>query len=458
MSGRKETTITLSESEYRYLREQEWRLRQIQSVLPEVEYEIRSIRHEVGRHLDRVEQRQQRLQQALGQVHADLQQLEAETARRLREHQRQMQEALRDVRREMRELLAEQEERFNEMLAQERRARERQIASLQQQIDALVADARRKAEIAQAWVEAAQTLHDFIEGNYRHRLFRPGALERLARDLRQARENLQQGIAEAALAMAQRAYHDLSDLRLELERLEAEWQLWRTAALESAREILALAHANRTCQAIDLQGRELDLRIEVDWWTDGRLSALEAELQTLLGRLQDEQNPPSLEDLRAIVQGTLPQLRQRLEETIRDARLAVLGSQLRINIADLIAQALEEQGFSIQAATYEGEDMRAGYYVQARHLDGSEVVVVVTPQEGRPLENNLQILSYDVDQRSEDELRHRAAELARALQTRGLQAPAPEKTGDRPDPTLRNIEQIRRRAPRVAVRGAGGVA
>jgi hypothetical protein len=203
------------------------------------------------------------------------------------------------------------------------------------------------------------------------------------------------------------------------------------------------------------QSPEGFLKIEVDWWTGGRLSALEAEVQNLIGRLKDEQNPPSLETLREIVERTTPDLRRRLEEIVREARLAVLGSQLRINIADLIAQALEEQGFSVQDATYEGEDMRAGYYVQARHLDGSEVVLVVAPREGDPLRNEVQIHSFDVEQRSEDELRQRALEMAQALQSRGLQVPVPEKIGERPDPTTRDLEQIRRRMPTVAVRSAG---
>lgn len=455
MSGRKRTTVTILEDEYQRLLEQERRLHQIRGVLPEVERAIRSVRQEVARDLEQVEQRQQRLQQVLQEVHSDIQRLEAETARRLQEQQRQMREALQNVRQEMHTLIAEQEKRFNDMLAQERRAREQQISELQSQIDALVTDARRKVEIAQAWIESAEVLQNFIEGNYRHQQFCPGALERLQRDLRQAKENLEQGIPEAALAHAQRVYHDLSDLRLELERLEAEWQMWRAAALESAQEILALAQANRTCKAINLQGKELDLKIEVDWWTGGRLSALEAEVQSLIGRLSDEQNPPSLETLREIVERTAPDLRRRLEEIIREARLAVLGSQLRINIADLIAQALEEQGFSVQDATYEGEDMRAGYYVQTRHLDGSEVVIVVTPREGDPLRNEVQIHSFDVEQRSENELRQRASEMAQALQNRGLQVPIPEKIGERPDPAIRDIERIRRQMPKVAVQSAG---
>lgn len=445
MSGRKRTTITIMESEYQRLLAQERRLRQIREALPEVEAAISEVRREMASGLEQMQQRQRSLQQALQQVSAEIRDIEAETARRLQEHQQRMQEALQDVRREMHTLIEEQGRRFQEMLAEERRTRERQMARLQEQLDALAADTRRKIEIARTWIEGAKALRDFIDGHYRHQLFRPGALERLERDFEQARKNLEQGIPEAALAQAQRVYHDLSDLRLELERLEAEWHLWKSTALASAQEILALAQAHRTSKAVDLEGKELDLAIEVDWWTGGRLSALEKELKSLIYRLQSEKEFISLEELRNVVEQQVPSFRQRLEEIVKDARLAVLGSQLRINIADLVVQALREQGFELQEATYEGEDMRGGYYVRVRHLDGGEVVVAVTPREGRPLENEMEVHSFDVEQRSERELQRRAMETAQALQARGLQVQGPSKVSDRPDFTLRDLERIRQR-------------
>lgn len=442
MSGRKRITVTITEREYERLRARERKLREIQRNLPEV---LEEIRRESRRNLQTLERRQQQFQQALRRIGEDFQELEAETSRRLQEQQRRMRDAIQNVRQEMRTLLAEQERQFNEIVAQERRRREQQVRHLQEQIDAILADECRKEEMARSWIDAAQVMRDFIEGNYRHQQFKPGELERLERAIRQAQENQAQGVFEAALAQAQQAYHDLSDLRLELERLEYEWNLWRSAAMESAEEILALAQRNRRCKAVDMEGQEMDIEVEVDWWTEGRLSALEEEVNRLTTQIRDETSPPSTDELRRIVEQTVPELRQRLEKIVQDARLAVLGSQLRINIADLVVQALEEQGFSIQDATYEGEDMRGGYFAKVKHLDGSEVVVVVNPKPEQPLENELNIHSYDVDQRSEHELRHRSAELARALRVKGLQVAEPERLPERPDESLRDIKQVRKR-------------
>jgi hypothetical protein len=437
MSGRKHTTVTISEAEYQRLREQARRLERLQDALPELRGVFSDIQRGIVASVERLEERQQAFQRALNQVHQVIREVEAETARRLEEQQRRMREALGDIRREVRSLLKEQEERLGREIAEARQ-------HLQTQIDALIAQEQQKSELASEWIKAAQTLRDFIANNYpRHNQFCPGTLAKLERDLKQAQQNLQQGVSEAAIASAQVAYHGLSDLRLELERLEAEWHLLQAAALRSTEEILALATANRQCKAIDLGGQELDIAIEVDYWTEGKLSQLVQQVQELQRQIRSEEPIMSIDALRDVVERIAPALRNQLEEIIWEARSKVLGSQLRINIADIAVQALGRQGFSLVDATYEGQDQRGRYVVKVQHIDGSEVVVLVTPKEGQYLENDLEIHSYDAEQLAEEILQSRANELARALSAQGLQAPRPQQVASRPDPSLRDIEQIK---------------
>ncbi len=439
MSGRKHTTVTISEDEYHRLRERTRQLERMQEVLPQLGNVLQDIQQGVIANIERMEERQRSFQRALNQVHEIIQQVEAETARRLEEQQRRMRESLRDVRQEVRSLLREQEERLNREISATRQ-------QLQTQINAIVAQEQKKAELAMQWIQAAQTLRDFIAQNYpRHSQFCPGALAKLERDLQQAQQNLQQGVSEAAIASAQAAYHGLSDLRLELERLEAEWLLWQGAALRSTEEILALARANRQCKAIDLSGQELDIPIEVDYWTEGALSRLMQEVQDLQERIRSEEPIMSIDALREVVEHIAPELRSRLEDIIWEARQRVLGSQLRINIAEIALEALERQGFVVQDHTYEGGDPRGRYVVKVQHTDGSEVVIVVSPKEGQPLENDLEIHSYDAAQWSEEILQSRANELAMALSAQGLQAPQPWQVAPRPDPGLRDIDRIRQK-------------
>jgi hypothetical protein len=443
MSGRKYTTVTISESEYHRLREQARQLSRLQENLPELRDALYGIQRVISSNIQRMEERQREFQRALNQVHETIREIETETARRLEEQQKRMREAIGDLRREVKSLLKEQEEQLRKEIAETRK-------HLQTQIDALLTKEKQKSELALEWIKSAQILRDFIVNNYpRHNKFRPGALEKLERDLQLAQQNFQQGITEAAIASAQSAYLGLSDLRLELEQLETQWQLLQSSALRSTEEILAIARANRQCKAIDINGNELDITIEVDYWTEGKLNKLIQEVEQLQEKIKSEEPIMSIADLKEIVENTAPFLRNQLEEIIWEARLKVLGSQLRINIADIALQALETQNYHLVDATYEEQDQRGKYVVKVRGPQNSEVVIVISPKEGQYLENDLEIHSFDSEQWSEETLQNRANELSNALSSHGLQAPKPKQIAQYPDPNLRDIERIKQPKPKT---------
>ncbi len=478
MSGRKQ--VTVDSADYRRLQMAEGQLRSMQQNLPEVLNRLmRDNEAELQRRLEPLERRQREYQQATARMRDEVRQVESHMAQRLEEQQRKLRQNMAEtsrrlqreveaarheaetlvtherearirhvqtvadqLRHETQELLEAQADQLTQLIDQERQTRETQIRAIHQRLES---EQQRKDTLARSWIETAQILHDFIDSHYAHQQFAPDQLARLARMIEQAETNLAQGVAEAALTMAQQAYGSLSDLRLELERLEREWQVWHVRSLEAAREILALAQRNRTCPALDLQGNQLDIMIEVDYWTEGQLSTLEVELDQVIAQITDAATPVSTSTLRQLADETLPTLRERLEQTIAQARDAVISSQLRTNIADTVVQTFEEQGFQLQDDTYEGEDQRHGFVAQVAHLDGSKVTVVVTP-DGTG-QNTLSINSYDAQQRAEYELRTRAEAIAKALAQHGLQAGAITSVGDQPDPAYAQIEEVRQRQP-----------
>jgi len=332
-------------------------------------------------------------------------------------------------------------------LEQRQQAFAQEASKLHEQMAALLADQRRKTDLAHAWIEAADALSAFIDSHYRHQQFVPGRLHHQRDQIQQARDNLAQGAPEAAIGGAQQTYQALSDLRLELERLEAEWNVRRQAALDSARAVLAAVANSHRCPALDLAGKDTGVAVEVDWWSDGQLGALEKTTTELIAQIEDEQSPMNTAGLCAVVTQTVPELQQRLEHIVAEVRLRVLGSQLRVNIADLVVQALEEKGFAVQDGTYEGEDMRQGYAAKVTHLDGSEVVIHLTPMEGEPGKNDLRIHSYDADQLTDHELHQRMHEINQALRERGLEVGEPQAAAAQADPRLRDLARVRARQP-----------
>ena len=129
--------------------------------------------------------------------------------------------------------------------------------------------------------------------------------------------------------------------------------------------------------------------------------------------------------------------------------MAVISSQLRFSIADMVVEKLAGQGFdALDDETYEGDDMRSGYVAKVKNLRGDEVVIRVVPKAEDPTENELQIHSYDAAQRSEEELRQRARELNAKLQESGLHTGAAEETaGGQPDLALQDINAVRTMKP-----------
>ena len=299
-------------------------------------------------------------------------------------------------------------------------------------------------QIARTRAQDAQIILDAIAGRYRHEQFAPGQLSKLQRELGDSRQSLAAGMPEAALATAQSVYNGLSDLRLELEQLEREWETWRGRALASTRELLSEAARNRQVHGLDLQGQPVDMEIEVDWWTDGKLNALQKEVEHEIVRLEESRNLTTI-DLRKVVEERAPALQQKLAEVLAEARLAVISSQLRYSIADLVVQALEDQGFDIDGGVYQGQDMRNGYYAKVLHPDGGEVVVAVTPDARQLGQNLLEINSYDEGMVSEPELLQRTEEINRSLRERNesLQISRPQIAG-KPNQDVRDLERVRR--------------
>lgn len=426
MSGHKRATITISEEEYRRLHDAEMKLRFVPTRPVEAAWVCSD-------QVERLEDRRRQFEQTVRGFTREVQAAELETARALAQRQAELYQDLSAVENRVnaqaRALLDEQAQHFSALLEEEHRRRQADVFLLQNQLDDVLAGQERKFHSAQQWLEQAQAMAAFIDQHYNHPAFTPGELPRLDRVIEQAVANLSAGMPEAALLGAQQAYAGLSELRLRLEGMESEWQLLLGVCWEYANHLLIFAQENQACLAHDLDGNELPYPIEVDFWTGGELSRQAAGLQQLLDELQLGvfYDIPAL---RALEREELPAHYQQLSETLYQARLAVLNSQLRINIADLVVQALQEQGFHLVESDYANGDQRMAFSARVRNLAGNEIVVQVTPDPHLLGKNELHLISLDRAQHTEHELRRRSQEVARSLGRRGLEVGEVRATGD----------------------------
>ena len=418
MSGEKVRHVRVAQQELRRLREQASQLRSVQRDLPERLEAIREqSRQEIQSRIAPLEQRAKRHEVESQKLKTNLASLEQETHQRLQRQRLEFKEALDEsesrqqsnmqaesqrLENAMREgfsqqhnmiieIAAEQREeylalnehldqKFTQLAREERLARERledQLQKEKQDIETL----------ANNWAEDVEKVWQQIDEDYQHERFAPGQLNDLRSRLDLARSTVKVA-PQAAIANLQTAYFGLADLRLNLEQREQEWLLYYNAASEDLKSLLEEVRANRECEVEIGEGDEAErLRLEVNYWTSNRLQEYEDDLRKIDERLQEGRNSLTTEQIQEISQ-EIESHRPQLEEIVEQAREEILSSQLRVDIADKVAEVLGGMGYDLfqsgqdvdSQEGYESGDQRRSYILKLRNLSGGEVVTVISPQ------------------------------------------------------------------------------
>ena len=472
MSGEKRQYVSVEERELR-------RLRSLQQDLPE---RLNAIREEANRDLQNrlapLEERAHQQEQEAQKLKSNLANLEQETHQRLQQQRQELQHAINksesrqqealqsearrlqtamregftqqrklflkitaDQRQECLELNKNLDQKFTQLIAEERQAREQ----LQQQLEREKQD---KTRLAQDLLDDVETIWQQIDSNYQHQRFAPGKLVELKRGLEMARSNIKAGVTEAAISTTQQTYLDLADLRLELEQKEQEWLLFYNAALEDLRSLIAEVRENRECEVEIGQGDEAQrFGLEVDYWTNGELNRYEQELLKIETRLQEGESSLTTEQLKKITE-EISSLEPRFGKILEQAKLAILGSQLRAEIADKVSEVLGGMGYILvdpeNDSVYEGGDMRNTYVLKLKDVTGGEVVTVISPEKEFGA-NQVSINSFGTILRDETAQKQNAKAILNALESEGIETKGSLECNDQPKLDYQNMEEVKQR-------------
>jgi hypothetical protein len=439
MSGYKRATIQVDEEEYRRLHEAEQRLHTLEkNVQKRLTREARENRAILKKQAQAFDDRQQTFNSLVSLFSEQIQYIDQQTHSSLLEQEASLCAALEDSQgalwTEIHDLVGRQNRYFEQLIQEESYQRARENQDLFETVNGLVDDQTRKQQLARSWLDAAQEIFDFISHNYDCLKFAPGLLEHYQRRIWQAQDNLENGVPEGTILDSQQMVAELSEQRILLERQERNWWIMYHAALEWISDLRDQVEDNQTCQALDLDGQPLGISLEVDYWTSGLMSKVGAYLELINNRLENEPDLIDEAALRQFLEVELPQADEALGELVFQARLRALNSQLRINIADIVLLALEEQGFSIQQAGYSDEDMRKDFCASAVNRQGSEILIDVVPTGDAYGMNELHLISKDAESRTEHELNQRTREIARTLQRYGLMIGSLDSPAAAPSP------------------------
>lgn len=439
MSGRKR--IQVDESEWYRIQRAASRQKDVLRNVPAL---IREIRRQTHDDLERVfgviEDRQRSVEQVVEGLSEQTRRLETETQQRLRAQARQMAEDLRatadELRGDTRRQLADQQRRLRNELAAEREQRRADIRRISTELAELVQDREHAAVVARAALSDARAMHALVLGTLPHERHAPGRLESLEETLGRAGDNITQGRFDAALATAQAAYQELSELRLDLEHREREREVLRAQARGELLLVRLLIEDSARQNVRDEQGEELDgYDLDVDYWTHGEFTALRQEAEALRRRVEDDERPLSADELRELLEHRAPALQDRLTRLVERAGGRQLASQQRVNLAEAVVRTLEGMtAYELDATTYLGGDQRDAFFARLVHGNRNTIVVEVAPAGPDSGASVLRVLSYDHDTASRTELEERGAGLMRALRGQGFPAAAPQEEAGTPDP------------------------
>jgi hypothetical protein len=448
MSGHKRATITISEEEYRRLHRADIRRRfaefgrKAKPAAPPAELTNSLREMEDRQHL--LEQTLRDLGQDLDWIGADMMEdLLAQNARCYQGLAAVIEETNSDANASLDSL----SQRLSEEMQRERAEYERQLQALGHRLEHYEQREQSREQAARQWLRQSAAFADFIQEHLDHERFMPGRLSGIMSSLNFAQDNLAQGFFESSLQTSQQAFLQLSELHFELEQRIVEWQTEYERTQSALTQFVAELEMNSSVNAIGMEGEELADQVRLGYWSNGHYEDLVNKSRRLLTLLREEQRSIPTEELRRTQAELLPVVREKFESILYEARLKALSSQLRMTIAEHAFQALETQGFRLQASGYANRDMRAGFTAHLESSDGSQVMIEVLPATDtkQELANELVVITNHPSLKTEQEARLQWQELCRALHQHDLQVSLPEVHAPPPLTIPSSVENNSRR-------------
>ncbi len=423
MSGHKHATITISQDEYRRLHELD------------MEQRFQTKKHSDGNDFsynvlldayELIEERQKEYENVIAVMNQEMAVIESEQSRSIlavqaEYYQRLINELqyIESENLETQNALRDTTQYFEEVIQAEQIKGQQRFNMLLQQIISIAQDQNEKEDYTREWIENCTQLSDFIREKYEHEKFFPKEFDKILQRVNVAIQNLNRGHVDAGLQFAQEAFLQFSELRVALEERTSRWQVSYQVLREEVQRIFEDVSHTPVIPAIGIEGEDLNVDIDLDYWSNGKYSIIQERLRTLLAMLKEYKQEITFEDLDKLSTQTIPLLKKAFSEIVLEARQNSINSQIKINVAYLATKALEKHGFSLKQAEYKNGDMRDAFSAELSDEDGSNIILQITPNKVDQ-SNNLVVDTIDDTIHTEDEFLRRWEEINASLEQAGV--------------------------------------
>ena len=424
MSGHKHATITISQEEYRRLHEIDMERRFKKKKAPK---DSDSRYNALLEAYQLIEERQKDYESLIAEMNEEMAVFEAEQSSDIlavqSEYYQNLINQLQDLQEEnsgAHHALRETTQYFEEVIQNEKAKAQERYNTLLQQVSLMGQEQNLKEEHAREWIESCKQLSIFINDKYDHNKFYPSAYGKIVQRLNMAIQNLNRGFVDSGLQFAQEAYLQYSELRVALEQKTSEWQASYQIASDEVRELFERVSSTPVIPAIGVNGEDLHIDINLDYWSKGKYSNLYGRLETMLSMVQNSKDEINFDDLDKLTNEIIPMYRQFFSDIVFEARQNLVNSQIKYNVACLAMEALEKHGFSLKQAEYKNNDKRDAFFAQLSDPSGSKIILQITPNKINHT-NTLAIDTLDDTVHTEDEYMRRWNEINHSLVEAGVQ-------------------------------------
>lgn len=264
----------------------------------------------------------------------------------------------------------------------------------QQQINDIVeeyhSDKKKSAIIRKSLTEEYNGQVSIIE-LMNHRKYAPSQLDGIVTEV----GDLKSVTDDAAIAILHMSINKVLLLKAKIEQAKLEYETRHSLTLKAAEEVLARMNENRkkvsltdgNNNVVKKENGEI-AKIELDFWTEGEYRRLEKELEVIKEEIIGGLNSHdfTVDDLENALQ-KIESIDKQQNELVVESIKRGNASQIRAEMADIIAEHFRDQRFRVVERGYENGDARNAYFI--KFDDGtSELVVVINPEN---IESNVVI-------------------------------------------------------------------
>lgn len=302
---------------------------------------------------------------------------------------------------DLRSMAAEQNRRLTRLandyarnIEELRGQREKDRAELQAGLDAIKERDRNHREQANFWISQAEVFFADTE-QYRHELFTPGQLSRLRNHLAQVQQDMKTEAYQSAISSARNVFNQAVDLKERVVQAEIEWAHFYSQLQQAFSDLRSELYYHQTMQfIIDTDAGEEHLDAQIDYWSGGLLSSIASVVDQIAEVIGQINEVPTAELVSLL--GRIKEMQQLLDEARERAKEALISSQMRAEMASIMAEHLQMAGWEFVGHTYEGNEMNAALHIKFRDNMGNEIVTVISPQDFLgELCNNMQVNFFD---------------------------------------------------------------